>query len=92
MIGNIFLDAVSIDAEALKRVKCGFQIYILLEDLLGIYDDVIDKLAVRENRALTVQDPAPLKGDRLVLIGLLRKHLHRICLSVIPVYEEKPYS
>ena len=92
MIGDVFLDAVSIDAEALKRVERGLQIYILLEDLLGIYNDVIDQLAVREHCTLAVQDPAPLKGDRLVLIGLLRQHLHGICLPVIPVNEEKPYS
>ena len=85
MVGDIFLDAVSIDAEALKRVKCGFQIYILLEDLLGIYDDVIDKLAVRENRPVAVDDLAPLKRNDLVFISLLRKDLHGICLSVVPV-------
>ena len=92
MVGNVFFNTVSVDAEALQRVKRGFQIYILLQDLLGIYDDIINKLAVRKNRPLTVKDPAPLKWDRLVLVGLLRQHLHGICLSVIPVYEEKPYS
>ena len=54
MVGDIFLDAVSVDAKALQRIERRLQIYVLLQDLFGIHDDVVNQLAVRQDCAFTI--------------------------------------
>ena len=89
MVRDIFPDPAPVDPQSLQGIKRRLQIRVLFQDLLGVDDHVIDELAVRQHSALAVHDLSPFKGDRLVFIGLLGQYLHRIGLSVIPVYEEE---
>ena len=65
-------DLFLVNAQSRHGIEGGLQVFsVVLQHLAGIYDHVVDQLAVRQNCPLAVRDPAAFIGQALVIIGLL---------------------
>ena len=71
MVRYIFPDPAPVDPQSFQGIKRRLQISVLFQDLLGVDDHVIDKLAVRQHSALAIHDLPAFIGNGLVFIGLL---------------------
>ena len=96
IVMDVLLNGASVQSKSLTCVKRWIQVgtdpFVILRavvHLVGIHNDIINQLAGRKHRSVSIRDAASLIRNFPGIIGSLGKHLLLVLVSVVPVNHEK---
>ena len=83
---HIFADSFRVRPQLFQGIQGRFQIILCFigDNRFGVYDDIIDQLAVCQYGPLTVGDLSSPVGNGFIFVCLLGKYLFGIFLAIVP--------